>query len=71
MLPKDQEKLLHDIHSRVIEYLNDIEIKPNKTEKEIRSEIDLSITYSVLFFWNWVIPVCAPPWIASDHSFYC
>ena len=26
---------------------------------------------SGLFFWNWVIPVCAPPWIASDHSFYC
>ena len=43
MLPKNQEKLLNDIHSRVIEYLNDIEIKPNKTEKEIRSEIDLSI----------------------------
>ena len=35
MLPKDQEKLLNDIHSRVIEYLNDIDIKPNKTEKEI------------------------------------
>jgi len=52
MLPKDQEKLLNDIHSRVIEYLNDIEIKP-------------------LFFWNWVVPICAPPWIASDHSFYC
>ena len=38
MLPKDQEKLLNDIHSSVIEYLNDIEIKPNKTEKEIRSK---------------------------------
>jgi len=43
MLPKDQEKLLNDIHSRVIEYLNDIEIKPIKTGKEIKSEIDLSI----------------------------
>ena len=43
MLPKNQEKLLNDIHSRVIEYLNDINIKPNKTEKEIRSNIDLSI----------------------------
>ena len=43
MLPKDQEKLLNDIHSRVIEYLNDIEIKPNKTEKEIRSDINLTI----------------------------
>jgi len=43
MLPEDQEKLLNDIHSRVIKYLSDIDIKPNKTEKEIRSEIDLSI----------------------------
>ena len=43
MLPKDQEKLLNDIHSRVIEYLNDIEIKPIKTGKEIKSEIDLSV----------------------------
>lgn len=43
MLPKDQEKLLNNIHLKVIEYLNDIDIKPYKTEKEIRSEIDLSI----------------------------
>ena len=43
MLPKDQEKLLNGIHSRVIEYLNDIEIKPSKTGKEIKSEIDFSI----------------------------
>ena len=43
MLPKDQEKLLNDIHSRAIEYLNDIEIKPSKTGKEIKSEIDFSI----------------------------
>ena len=39
MLPKDQEKLLNDIHSRVIEYLNDIEIKPIKTGKEIKSQM--------------------------------
>ena len=43
MLPKDQEKLINNVHSRVIEYLNDIEIKPIKTGKEIKSEIDLSI----------------------------
>ena len=96
MLPKDQEKLINNVHSSVIEYLNDIDIKPNKTGKEIRSEIDLSIgnssdlnqikvlfdkylehstkTYVYLFsiiFWNWVVPVRAPPWIASGHSFYC
>tara|TARA_B100001093_G_scaffold446749_1_gene451251 strand:+ start:1318 stop:1512 length:195 start_codon:yes stop_codon:yes gene_type:complete len=43
MLPKYQKNLLNDIHSRVIKYLSEIDIKPNKSEKEIRSEIDLSI----------------------------
>jgi hypothetical protein len=43
MLTIEEEKLLNDVHSRVLEYLNDIDIKPNKTEKEIRSDIDLTI----------------------------
>ena len=43
MLTIEEEKLLNDIHLRVIEYLNDIDIKPNKTEKEIRSDINLTI----------------------------
>jgi hypothetical protein len=47
MLPEDQEKLLNDIHSRVIKYLSNIDIKPNKTEKEIRSDIE-SNAYKLL-----------------------
>ena len=43
MLTIEEEKLLNDVHSRVLEYLNDIDIKPNKTEKEIRYRMDMCL----------------------------
>ena len=43
MLSKNQENLLNDIHSKVIEYLNDIKIKPKKSGNEIKSDLDISI----------------------------
>ena len=43
MLTKEQEKLLDDIHSKVIEYLHSTTIKENKTDREIKSDMDISI----------------------------
>ena len=43
MLTKEQEKLLDDIHSKVIEYLHSTTIKANKTDSEIKSDMDISI----------------------------
>ena len=36
MFTIEQEKLLDDIHSKVIGYLNSEQIKPNKTSEEIK-----------------------------------
>ena len=46
MLTKEQEKLLDDIHSKVIEYLHNTTIKANKTDSEIKSDMDISIGQS-------------------------
>jgi len=46
MLTKEQEKLLDDIHSKVIEYLHSTTIKANKTDSEIKSDMDISIGQS-------------------------
>ena len=48
MLPKNQEKLLNDIHSRVIEYLNDINIKKISHVKLLQLVLDESGYSSML-----------------------
>ena len=46
MLSNDQELLLHDIHIKVIQYLNDKKIKSIKSDSDINKEIDISIGQS-------------------------
>jgi len=43
MLTKEQEALLNDIHSKVLEYLESTKIKSNKTDKEIKADMDISV----------------------------
>ena len=39
----DQELLLHDIHAKVINYLNDKNIKPTKSKDDILNDINIEI----------------------------
>ena len=43
MITSDQKKLLNDIHSKIIEYLDAQKIKPTNTIEEIRSNMDISL----------------------------
>ena len=43
MFTIEQEKLLNNIHSKVFEYLNSEQIKPNKTSEEIKLDLDISV----------------------------
>jgi len=43
MITGDQKKLLNDIHSKIIEYLDTHKIKPPNKIEEIRSDMDISI----------------------------
>ena len=43
MTSYDQELLLHDIHAKVINYLNDKNIKPIKSKDDILKDINIEI----------------------------
>ena len=43
MITGDQKKLLNDIHSKIIVYLDTHKIKPPNIIEEIRSDMDISI----------------------------
>ena len=43
MITGEQKKLLNDIHSKIMEYLDNHKIKPTNTIEEIRSDMDISI----------------------------
>ena len=43
MTSYDQELLLHDIHAKVINYLNDKNIKPTKSKDDILNDINIEI----------------------------
>ena len=43
MITGEQKKLLNDIHSKIMEYLDNHKIKPTNTIEEIKSDMDISI----------------------------